>query len=71
MKLQVRKEAINNYLNENNVSKSAFCKKCHLSTTTLNKILMGSVDCKVVTLYKIARTMGVGIADLLDDVDNV
>lgn len=57
-------ELINNYLDENKLSKTDFCKQCRISIITLNKILTNNNNIGMISLFKVARTLDVVICDL-------
>lgn len=48
-----------------NLSVSSFAKDCGISATTLNKVLSGSDQVSLKTLFKIANTMGVTIKKII------
>ena len=57
----VRTELITDYMEENKLSKNAFCKLCGVSVGTLNKIL--SNDCgrvRITAIIKINRLLKKG-----------
>ena len=50
-------EFLENYLKENSVSKTAFCKKYKIGAKTFEKILSGRTDFNLVTIFRIARAL--------------
>ena len=64
MNNHVKTQIIIDYLKNNNMSKTAFCKKCNLSVKTYEKIINGE-DFKVVALFKIARLINCQIHNLV------
>lgn len=60
----IKTELINNYLIENKLSKTAFCKLCKISVSTLNKILANDNNIGTIALFKIARMLNIRICDL-------
>ena len=44
------------YIKNNNLTKTEFCRKCKISTSTFYKIVNGK-DFKVVALFKMAKIM--------------
>lgn len=60
----VKTELILNYMKENNLSKTAFCKKCKISTVTLKKILNNQENYRLFALFKIARVLNMRIHEL-------
>lgn len=65
MSAMVKTELINNYINENNLSKTAFCKLCKISLTTLNNILANKGNIRILAIFKISRAMKIKISELL------
>lgn len=45
------------YIKQNNLSKTQFCKKCKVSPVTFNKILKGDKDVQFKSILKIAIVM--------------
>ena len=52
-------ELINNYLIENNLSKSMFCKRCGISYITFQKIMSGKTNFRITALIRVAWGIGV------------
>lgn len=55
-------ELIENYMIENSLSRTAFCKKCGISIRTLNKIFKGE-RFRTTVFLKMAPVMGVRFGD--------
>ena len=64
MNNQINTQIIFEYLKDNNLSKTAFCKQCNLSHITYEKIINGE-DFGIVSLFKIARQLNRPICDFL------
>lgn len=64
MSSEIKVEFINNYMTENNLSKTAFCYQCKISNSTLNKILTNDYNFSIIVLFKIARVLNVRIHEL-------
>lgn len=60
-------EKIQEFINDNNLSKREFCKKCSVTVYMFNKILEGYVDFDINILLKIAKLMKVEIVDLINE----
>lgn len=56
MKTPIKTELIENYIKENGISKTGFCKSCKISTSTLNNIYANK-DFNLISLFKIARKL--------------
>ncbi len=56
-------EIINTYIKENKLTKTGFCKKCKVGLSTFNKIISGK-NFNLIFLFRIAKTMKIGIAEL-------
>lgn len=65
MKKYVKTEIIENFIKENSLSKTKFCKMCKISPSTLKKIMTEDTDFGVVALFKIARVLNVHIRELV------
>ena len=63
MKNEVNTEIIDNYLKENKLSKTKFCKVCGISRGTLEKV-MKNENVRITVLFKIARVLNVPIHQL-------
>ena len=58
-------EFILNYMKENNLSKTKFCKLCHIGMSTLNKFLQDNPSLRLPALRKLAKGMEVDLKNLL------
>lgn len=56
---------IDNYIKENKISKTEFCKRCKISPQTLKSVYDEEPHTHFKTLFKIARTLNIKIYDLL------
>lgn len=56
---------IDNYIDENNISKTQFAKNCKLSLKTINNLYSQTENIKILALCKIARRLDVSIKDLI------
>lgn len=65
MKIVFKNEIIENYLKENKISKTKFCKLCGISPCTLKKI-MNNNNYRLNALFKIARMVKVQVPQLFD-----
>ena len=52
-------EFLENCLRDNNLSKTAFCKKCKIDTKTFNKIISGQTNFRLVAIFRIARALDI------------
>ncbi|MBE5756403.1 MAG: helix-turn-helix transcriptional regulator [Clostridiales bacterium] len=66
MKEKFNVKIIKDYLEQKGICKTNFCKKCHMSVTSYNKILENNHSISCVVLFKIARELKVGIVDLFE-----
>lgn len=57
MENNINVKLINNFMKENNFTKSRFAHKCKISPSTLNKILQGNDNVGLLAVFKIARTI--------------
>lgn len=54
---------IENYLKENNISKTRFCKMCKISVKTLDKVFNGE-DYNLRVLFKIAVVLDIELSEM-------
>lgn len=57
-------EMIEDFMTQNKLSKTKFCKICKISVSTLNKILNNQTNVGIVALFKICRVMKIQICNL-------
>ena len=57
-------ELITNYMKENNLSKTAFCKQCKISYGVLNKILKDKSNIRLNVFFKIAKVLNIKVYEL-------
>lgn len=57
-------EFVLNYMKEHHLSKTKFCKLCHVSIATLNKFLADNLSLRVNFPFKLAKVMGVDVKNL-------
>jgi predicted transcriptional regulator len=60
MKNKFKKEIIDNYLKDNKISKTRFCKLCSISPYTLKKIL-NNENYEISALFKIAKVIEIQV----------
>lgn len=61
----VNKKVIENYIKNNNLSKSKFCKLCKISYSTLTRIL-NDENFYLSAIFKIARVMSTQVYNLFE-----
>lgn len=66
MKNTIKTELIENFVKENNLSKSKFCKMCKISQSTLNKIMTNSENFRIIALFKIARVLKIQVYQMFN-----
>ena len=66
MKNTIKTELIENFIKENNLSKSKFCKMCKISQSTLNKIMTNSENLRIVALFKIAKVLKIQVYQMFN-----
>ena len=66
MKYRVKTEIITNYLQEHKLSKTAFCKLCGVSLSSLNKLLANNYNMRGTTFVKIVKRLGVKFEDMFE-----
>ena len=66
MKNTIKTELIENFIKDNNLSKSKFCKLCKISQSTLNKIMTNSKNFRIIALFKIARVLKIQVYQMFN-----
>ena len=66
MKNTIKTEIIENFMLENKISKTKFCKMCKISPSTLNKIMANDDNFGIITLFKIARVIKVQVYQMFN-----
>ncbi|MDE7158169.1 MAG: helix-turn-helix domain-containing protein [Clostridiales bacterium] len=58
MKRKMNVALIAEYITANQLTVKEFCKRCDISVSTYYRIMQGN-DCKLLSLFRIAKTMNV------------
>lgn len=66
MKNTIKNELIENFIKDNNLSKSKFCKMCKISQSTLNKIITNNENFRIIALFKIARVLKIQVFEMFN-----
>ena len=66
MKNTIKTELIENFVKENNLSKSKFCEMCKISQSTLNKIMTNNENFRIIALFKIARVLKIQVYQMFN-----
>ena len=66
MKNTIKTEIIENFMLENKISKTKFCKMCKISPSTLNKIMTNDDNFGIIALFKIARVVKVQVYQMFN-----
>ena len=66
MKNTIKIELIENFIKENNLSKSKFCEMCKISQSTLNKLITNNENFRIIALFKIARVLKVNFFKMIN-----
>ena len=66
IKYTVKGDALEKYVQENNLTAYEFCKKFGIGLTTYDKIICGK-RVQLTTLFVLARKMGLSMYDFLDE----
>ena len=64
MENNIKVELIENYIKENGLTNTQFCKHCKISYGTFLRIKRGEVGVKITALFRMARVMKIHIKDL-------
>ncbi len=63
MKNEFKTEIIENYLKENKISKTKFCRLCGINPCTLQRV-MNNENYKINALFKIARVVKIQVYEM-------
>ena len=66
MKNTIKTELIENFIKENNLSKSKLCKMCKISQSTLDKIMTSNENFRIIALFKIARVLKIQVYQMFN-----
>lgn len=66
MKNTIKTELIENFIKDNNLSKSKFCKMCKISQSTLDKIMTSNENFRIIALFKIARVLKIQVYQMFN-----
>ena len=66
MKNTIKTELIENFIKENNLSKSKFCEMCKISQSTLDKIMTSNENFRIIALFKIARVLKIQVYQMFN-----
>ena len=66
MKNTIKTELIENFIKENNLSKSKFCKMCKISQSTFNKIMSSGNNFRIIALFQIARVLEIQVYQMFN-----
>ena len=66
MKKTIKTEIIENFMLENKLSKTKFCKMCKISPSTLNKIMTNNDNFGIIALFKITRVIKVQVYQMFN-----
>ena len=66
MKNLINIEIIKKYMLENKISKTKFCKMCKISPSTLNKIMTGDDNFRIIAFFKIAKVIKIEVYQMFN-----
>ena len=66
MKNTIKTELIENFIKDNNLSKSKFCEMCRISQSTLDKIMTSNENFRIIALFKIARVLKIQVFEMFN-----
>lgn len=64
LKYGIKVDKIKTFINDNVLTKKEFCKRCGIGIKTLNKILNGQDNVRVIAIYKITIVMGINMSQI-------
>lgn len=66
MTVTIRTDIIEKYRNENNLTVTAFCKKCGISNGTYHKLMQQQTHIRLTVIVKVLNTMKIKCSDLVE-----
>ena len=66
-KVKFNLKLIKNYINENQLTKTEFCKRCKIHISVLNKIFVNQTNFRYIALFKISKELNIHIAKLFQN----
>ncbi len=66
MKNTIKIELIENFIRENKISKTTFCKMCKISPNTLKKIMSNNDNFRIIALFKIAKVIKIKVYEIFN-----
>ncbi len=66
MKETIKIEIIKNFMIENKISKTKFCKMCKITLNTLNKIMANDFNFEIIALFKIAKVIKIQVYQMFN-----
>ena len=66
MKNRFKSEVIEKFLKENNMTKTELCRRSKVGLKTLNEMLCGAFNYRVISLFKLARVVGIEMCDFFE-----
>ena len=63
----IKTDLIKQYIKDNNLSKTAFCKKFKISPATFKKIIEQDMNVNIVSIFKIAFAMEIRAHEIFCD----
>ena len=67
MKNEVKTEIIKKFIRDNKISKTAFCKMCKISPSTLKKIMNKEDNYGIIALFKIAKVIKIQVYQMFNE----
>ncbi|MBQ3235036.1 MAG: helix-turn-helix transcriptional regulator [Clostridia bacterium] len=64
MKITIKSEKLYHYMIANNLTKQQFADFCNISMYSLNKMLKGDGSVRLLTLFRVAKSIGIPIKEL-------
>lgn len=65
-KITIKTYLFDKYMEQNNLSKTAFCKKCKITLPTLNKIYSGKENFRITALFKISKIIKIQVFEMFN-----
>lgn len=67
MKETIKTELIRNFIKEQHLSKTKFCKLCKISPSTFHKIMKNDFHFHTGAFFRIAKVMKIEVVEIFDE----
>lgn len=66
MENKIKTKILENFMKDNQLSKTQFCKLCKISPSTFQKIMTNNFHFKISALFKIAKVINIQVFQMFE-----